>query len=213
MQLQNAYKGLKKLNFGLILLAFGALYALVLQLVLFIKGSAMITAENAALLTIIQGIFALGILVLGLGGLFLMFIGVLSAKKDEERFQYALYAILAGILLSILDNSLKGLSPAFQISLRVLSVIRLILMFRFILSGVESLAEKVNDSVIRNYAHKTWWKTLLILAVVAVSHPFLVLLENGTLTGILRVIGFVLNIAAYTLLTSVVGLAAKMLKD
>ena len=141
-------KGLKRL-FSSSLLRIIAIILAVIGLVTMIGGAAValgnaitdgssgggLVAGGGAILTIISGILIII-------AFFLSLVGVINVSKENNSFKIALYAVLAGIVLSIVSVFFTG-NPTVSTILSLLVNISSIVMFLFTCGGIKELGNKL----------------------------------------------------------------------
>ncbi len=217
MQFPNAAKGVKKIYTAEILELIAAL-AILLTTILGAVTLASMSAESAG--GLIAGglgfaIFGIGALVLSIIAFFMQLSGINAAKLDEPLFKNALIALVVGIVLQVVNGLIgaglvKDLCGALAYACDMLVTI-------YIVQGIGSLAEKLNNSEIAEKSKSlvTLLEVVWIVAVIlkAVSG---VLAKVGTASAIvIAVIGaaaVVVSIVAYIIFLGLLKKAKAMLE-
>ena len=73
---------------------------------------------------------------------FLSLVGIINVSKENDKFKIALYAVLAGIVLSIVSVFFTG-NPTVSTILSLLVNISSIVMFLFTCGGIKELGDKL----------------------------------------------------------------------
>ena len=207
-------KGLKRL-FSASLLRIIAIILAVVGLITMIGGAAVaisnamtsggssvggIAAGGGAILTIISGILIII-------AFFLSLVGVINVSKENNSFKVALYAVLAGIVLSIVKLFVSSGSTLSTV-LDLLVNISDILMFLFTCKGIKDVGEKLRrDDIAGKY--NTIMVFYCLAAVLQCAGGFLGLQTIGIIVSI---IGYVCSIISYFMYMGYLSRASKALE-
>ena len=217
MQFPNAAKGVKKIYTAEILELIAAL-AILLTTILGAVALASMSAESAG--GLIAGglgfaVFGIGALVLSIIAFFMQLSGINAAKLDEPKFKNALIALIVGIVLQVVNGLIgaglvKDLCGALAYACDMLVTI-------YIVQGIGSLAEKLNNSEIAEKS-KSLVTLLEVVWIVAIILKAVggVLTKVGTASQIvIAVIGaaaVVVSIIAYIIFLGLLKKAKAMLE-
>lgn len=154
-------KGLKRL-FSSSILRIIASVLLVISLIVMIGGLAvagggalastdeyvtggLIAAGSGAILTLVAGILVVIAFILSL-------VGIINVSKENGKFKIALYAVLAGIVLSIVNGFFANSATIVPTILTLLVNICDIVMFLFTCKGIQEVGEKLGrDDIAGKY--------------------------------------------------------------
>lgn len=217
MQFPNAAKGVKKIYTAEILELIAAL-AILLTTILGAVTLASMSAESAG--GLIAGglgfaVFGIGALVLSIIAFFMQLSGINAAKLDEPLFKNALIALVVGIVLQVVngligDGLVKDLCGALAYACDMLVTI-------YIVQGVGSLAEKLNNSEIAEKS-KSLVKQLEIVWIVAIILKAVggvltkVSTVSAALIAIIGIAAVVVAIVAYVIFLGLLKKAKAMLE-
>lgn len=213
MRFPNAYKGIKKMFLGGIMMAAAVGLTVVLAVMMMAVGAGT-DADMAALTrdkALTAGMLSLGLVlavVLGLVGLILDFVGVIHAKKDDSHFSAALYTALLGIVISFIVSFLAKNDPEIRRWLSLGGTVCGILTRVFVLSGIASLAAKMADGKIKAMAEKA---RAIICAVSIGSAAAMLIAAYLPDAGPLQFVGYGLSIGSVVYYLTVLLKARKML--
>ena len=217
MQFPNAYKGVKKIWLAELMMLAAAVLGIVLVVILVAGGlNATGNVEDIHLNDTQAGAtlgLTLTVSLLVIVAFVIMLIGVINAKKDDNNFRIALYAILLGILLSS-GNAIAGSSqPKIQQWLTLGSSICSLFSTYYIISGVMSLAEKLGNSEVRALGEKA--RNILCFTFAASALLKLVpqFLDGPNVSNIINLIGHVLDIISYGFFLVLLTKGKKMLAE
>jgi hypothetical protein len=161
-------------------------------------------------------VFSLGAAVLVIIALIINIIGLNKASKDEEdtnNFKVALFLLIASVVLTGVGSVFTNSQPNMAKWLNVGGEVASLISTYYILDGIASLAEKINNQELADKSRK------LIIAVLCL-HIFGLVAERipdfmsaGSLgTGLaigLAVVGLVLTIVSYVVYLVVLSQAKK----
>lgn len=117
-----------------------------------IVNSNTITEEAAAGITsgaiifVVGAVMAIAAPILVIIALIMSLVGVVNVSKENGRFKVALYAVLAGIILSIVSSTVARNDPQTATIITLASNIIDIVMFLFICDGIRVLGDKLGRS-------------------------------------------------------------------
>ena len=202
-------KGLKRL-FSASLLRIIAIILAIIGLITMIGGAAAalgsgssgggLVAGGGAILTVISGILIII-------AFFLSLVGIINVSKENNSFKIALYAVLAGIVLSIVKIFVTSGSTLSTV-LDLLVNIANILMFLFTCKGIRDVGDKLGrDDIAGKY--NTIMVFYCLAAVLQCAGGFLGLQTIGIIVSI---IGYVCSIISYFMYMGYLSRASKALE-
>ena len=219
MKFPNALEGVKKIYKAEILELIAGILTLV-GAILLVVGIAGTKAESAgaALGGLLGGgVVMLAVAVLGIIALIMSITGVKKAMPDEENFKTALYAMILGIVASVVigfanSKSLESLGNAGT----TLSSICSFLAQYYIITAIVNLAKRLNDKAMETKGLNTRkalmivWFAKIILDVVNI---FVGKAEAiSVIASILTIIAAIIAIVAYIMYLNLLSKARVMLE-
>ena len=215
MQFPNAYRGVKKIYLGELMML--AVTVLTIATVIIIAvgrvdagGELDLNRLNAGESGAVVGL-AIAICLLLIIGFIVMLVGVINARKDDGNFRIALYAILLGIVIGAVDSSFGLKNPEWRKWFSVgISISSLCSTF-YILTGIASLAEQMGDGGIRALAYKARNILLFSFAASCIFKLVSEYLNNPGTSNFFNVIGLFLELISFGFLLVVLDKGRKML--
>ena len=210
MQFENAKKGIKHIYHGELIMLASSVVALVATLLIGVFGSAKNGEGNA--MDAIGGALFVVVSVASIVAFVLEILGVFVASKDEVSFKNSLYALIAGIVFSVLASAFKQggfVSDLMGIGKTVCDF----LSSYFVICGIVALANKIRNADVE----KTGKTTLRLLMIVWLSSIIVKFVSNlikndsSVIVTILQVISTVLAIISYVFFLKLLSKADKML--
>lgn len=205
MRFPNAYKGIKKMLSGGIMMATASALIVVMAVMMSaveVGTVATITElprEQALMIGDLSLVLTLAIIVLGLVGLILNFVGVIQAKKDDSNFSSAFFTALLSVVFAFIEIR-RWLSLG--------NTVCVILTRVFVLSGIASLAAKMADSKIKAVAEKA----RVIVCAVSIGSVAAILIAAYLPDAVfLEFVGYGLSIGSITYYLTVLAKGKKML--
>ena len=212
MQFPNAYKGVKKIYLAELMMLVVAVLGIILAAIAVAGGATgkPVTTMNDTEIGIAAGL-ALLIGVLVIVGFVMMLIGVINAKKDEDSFRIALYAILLGIAISVVNAVVGNKQPQIQRWLTLGASICSLFSTYYVLCGIGNLAERMGDGKVKMLADKA--RNVLCFTFAASYLLKLIpdFLGNPLLSNGVNVIGLILEIVSYGFFLVVLSKGKRML--
>ena len=216
MKFENAYQGVKKIYTAELLAILAAacvVVAAIAGVVALVAGGVQ-SAAAAGGAVIGVGIFGIAAGVLAIISFILNLVGINRASKDEEAFKTALYAALAGIVISVIGTFTKEGSFLNGLLDTLNGVCDLLVTF-MVCQGVVNLAGKLEDTAVAEKG-KSVQKLLLTVWIIVIVVRLIVAILGGTtaglLAGILAIVAGVIAIVAYFLYLGLLSKAKKMLE-
>ena len=216
MRFPNAAKGVKKIYTAEILELIASL-AILLTTILGAVTLASMSADSAG--GLIAGglgfaVFGIGALVLSIIAFFMQLSGINAAKLDEPLFKNALIALIIGIVLQVVSGSsllpdglVKELCGSLGYACDMLVTI-------YIVQGVGSLAEKLNNSEIAEKSKSliTLLEVVWIVAVILNAVGGILTRSGSAIAVIVSVAAVVAAIVAYVIFLGLLKKAKAMLE-
>ena len=215
MQFPNAYKGVKKIYIAELLMLFVAAAAIVMIVMMVAGGAGENLDTNQMKLSDTQagvvGGLAIVVSLLAIVGFILMLVGVINAKKDDDNFKVALYAILLGIAISVVNALVKNQYPASEHWLTLATSICSLFSTYFILSGIGSLAERMGDGKVKALADKARNVLCFTFAASYILKLIPEFIPDRTVSTVISVLGAVLEVVSYGFFLVVLSKGKRML--
>ena len=225
MKFPNAANGVKKIFTAEILTlisnfcVFGTAVLMIVALAS-TAGAVANGSEGAAVGALASGagtiVFAIGSLVLAIIAFILNIVGITKASKDESSFKTALYALLAGIVLSVLGNALTNVNGYIASLLQALQVVAELLVILYVIQGIRYLALKLNKPEI-DQKGQNLFKVIFAILVLQFIARMVVLFFGGMAASItaaiIALIAIILSIVEYVLYLIFLAKAKKMLAE
>ena len=193
-------KGLKRLFSSAVLEVIAAILVIV-GLIAMIAGLAAAVADGLSggtgtgglaaagiggILTLVAGILVIIAAILSL-------IGIINTSKENNKFKTALYAVLIGLVLSIVSAIVGQSNPTISSSLNLLVSICNVVMFLGVCSGVNEVGEKLGRS---DFLGK--YNTIVILYGLSALLSFIGgLMALSTIGYVLRIVGSLCSLISF----------------
>ena len=218
MQFPNAYKGIKKIFVGeiLVLIAQVILVPIYIIALLGINGDELteILETTAPQYLIVLILLAIGAGVFALISYILVIIGVVKATKDENAFKISLLGLFVGIAASIISAIFTGNSMVSAVCSTVSELASLASTF-FIIQGIRSIAIKLEDDIMEMKGI-TIFKIFFFILLLSASTHFVSKAFNNSFGDVVNLIliiaGGILTVVQYILYISYLNKAKKMLE-
>lgn len=214
MKFPNAYNGVKKIYLAEVVQILAAVMGISLIVVL-VANNVTLGAEEMSLENmpeILTPVFGIGAACFALIAFILNLFGVMSARKDDNNFKMAFFAILTGIVCSIAGavfNSNESLKHWMEAG----GTLGSLFASYFVLSGIASLAGKYPDNTMMSLALKararlagTFGATVILQAIVSLFR-----IPNYTVLSTLCVIIPLMQLVSYMLYMMTLARCKKML--
>ena len=212
MQFPNALEGVKKIYKAEIIALIGAIVGFVAA----ILGAVGAQSDSTGVLAG-AGVLIIAMSVLFIIGFVMNIIGLNKAKPDEDNFKYALYAVIVGIIASLLLGFAKSGSFLSELG-DTLNQICNFLCTWYVCTSIINLAKSLEDAGMeqkgvnaRRLLLTTWCFTLVlnVLGTVLKNSSSIAL---GVVSGIILLAAAVVRIIAYILYLKLLSKARTMLE-
>ena len=215
MQFPNAYKGVKKIYIAELLMLFAAVAAIVMIVMMVVGGAGENLDANQMQLSDTQagvvGGLTIVVSLLAIVGFILMLVGVINAKKDDDNFKVALYAILLGIVISGINAGVRNSYPKVESWLTLATSICSLFSTYFILGGIGSLAERMGDGKVKTLADKARNVLCFTFAASYLLKLIPEFIPDKTVSAVVSAVGGALEIISYGFFLVVLSKGKRML--
>ena len=216
MKFENAHEGVKKIYTAelLAILASVCVVAVAISGVVALAAGGVQSAVAAGGAIIGAGIFGIAAGVLAIISFILSLVGINRASRDEDAFKKALYAAVAGIVISVIGTFTKDGSLLNGLFSTLNGVCNLLVTF-MVCQGVVNLAEKLENAAVSEKGRSVQKLLLTVWIIVIVVRLIVAVMGGaaaGIFAGILSIVAGVIAIAAYFLYLGLLGRAKKMLE-
>ena len=205
MTYPNAANGVKKLLIAEIL----ALVAVFL-----ILSAVVVTfaTDGDALMAI--GAFGLIAGIIAIVALIIRIVGISKASKDEPSFRIALFAVIAGLVVSFLNGFIGALVElgVFGTILSLVGTILEIVCFVYCVIGIRKLADHLEHYDISNFG-KTILYAVLGIGIFQIIVSLISSFIPGAVSNILSIVGSLASIALEVVFILYLVKAKKMLEE
>ena len=210
----NAKKGINRIFLGELIAILGMVIIAIGSGILAVKGQTMTdlstytSGANIAALVILIG----GLMVL-VAFLF-KFFGISKASIDEGDFKKALALLVIGFVASIVHSAVDGRIEVVAEIANILTNVCELLVTIFIISGIKSLAEKVNDRHVFDMCNRTYKLIIAVYVLIIALTVVALFVTNETMAVIAGLIALaiaILAIVAIIVFLSLLNNARKML--
>ena len=165
MRFPNAHKGVKLIFLAEIIALIASLVALVAAIIVSAStsGNAGLDA-TAATLTLVSGIASIVVFVIELIGLF-------NGARESKEFSIALWLVLVGVLITIVNAILqslpatKGLSPILFAVLTTVATVCDFFVVLCVLFGIASLAEQLGNGEMAEKGRRLAFYIIFVYAI------------------------------------------------
>ena len=214
MKFPNAFSGVKKIFsaeivelIGLLMLAVASILAVLLQ-------SNVNVSLGVAVVALVLGVASAVLLVIGA---ILNIVGLVKAGKDEANFKTALSYVIISAVLAVASVVLQNIGFGGSNVCGAVARATDFLVTYYIIQGIVSLADKLEDSAVSAKGKKLL-KVILIAYVISVIGLLVygLLIANASLMYVsiaVVIVSIVFSIVAYVLYISLLAKAKKMLGE
>ena len=210
----NAKKGINRIFFFYLIAILGMVVIAIGSGILAVKGQTMTdlstytSGANIAALVILIG----GLMVL-VAFLF-KFFGISKASIDERDFKKAMALLVIGFVASIVHSAVDGRIEVVAEIANIITNVCELLVTIFIISGIKSLAEKVNDRHVFDMCNRTYKLIIAVYVLIIALTVVALFVTNETMAVIAGLIALaiaILAIVAIIVFLSLLNNARKML--
>lgn len=210
----NAKKGINRIFLGELIAILGMVIIAIGSGILAVKGQTMTdlstytSGANIAALVILIG----GLMVL-IAFLF-KFFGISKASIDERDFKKAMALLVIGFVASIVHSAVDGRIEVVAEIANIITNVCELLVTIFIISGIKSLAEKVNDRHVFDMCNRTYKLIIAVYVLIIALTVVALFVTNETMAVIAGLIALaiaILAIVAIIVFLSLLNNARKML--
>ena len=216
MKFPDSYKGIKRIYLAEILMLIVVIMTMVDVITVAANGvvvdNTLIVSEGTltfvSVLTIASGVLAIIAFVLNL-------IGGINCRKDDENFRIALFATLAGIVLSVVQAVTNKSNSTVSDWMNTLTSIANLFASYFVLTGCANLAETYPDGATKNVCLKarnllcgSFALSALLKCITSLTG---IAATNSVLWTILAVLATVVEIASYVIYMTALARSKRML--
>ena len=222
MRSPDAFIGIKRIYTSQILSLIGAGLAIIAAIFGIFGASNNLDSVAGGGALVGTGLLVLGAVILLIIAFVLQIMGVNTASKDETLFGKALMWLIIGIVVSIIDGFLQETGPVVSGIADTLKSVCQLLTTYFIIKGISSLADKMNNPEVKSLSEKTLKLTIGVY-VVAIIFDLIGTFLGGTSSqatdaevgsvGIIGVIALFLSILAYIVFLVLLSRAKTMLME
>ena len=219
MRFPNALDGVRKIYKAEIIALLSAVLAAVAALLLLIgAGSALASAAGGAVTGLVGGgVLMIAVAVLAIIAFIMNIVGLNKAKPDEDNFKYALYAVIIGIIASLMLGFAK--SGSFLSGLGdTLNQICNFLCTWYVCTAIINLAKSLQDAGMEQKGVNarrlllTAWCFTIVLNVLGTILKNSSSIAIGVVSGIILLAAAVVRIIAYILYLKLLSNARTMLE-
>ena len=194
MRFPNAHEGVKKIFTAEVLMLIVTLGTLIVNGLAMSQNRSDGLIAAAAIVLVVAGIISIIAFIMNL-------LGIIQARKDEAKFTYALYAVIGGIVASLVQSAFLDNGLVIGIANTFASVCSALATF-YVIEGILSLAEQLgNDDMIAKGKRAriivvTLWLVVVILQLLGTffgtGNETLVVVESVLVlsAGVLSIILF-----------------------
>ncbi|MBQ7565869.1 MAG: hypothetical protein IJT18_02000 [Oscillospiraceae bacterium] len=212
MQFPNAYTGVKRIRTSEILGLIAALCLLVTAIMTLAAAASAAAESMGGAVASLAGVAIFGIAasVLSIIALIICIVGLSTAGRDEPQFKYALYAVLAGLVASVIgtfisNESVKDIFTTLQSAANLVSTI-------FVISGIMSLAKKLNNDEVAARGNGILKLIICVNVLVLIANIITIFVPNAeTAAAVIALIAAVLSIVQYIIYLGYLKKAVVML--
>ena len=210
----NAKKGINRIFLGELIAILGMVVIAIGSGILAVKGQTMTdlstytSGANIAALVIL-----IGWLMVLVAFLF-KFFGISKASIDERDFKKAMALLVIGFVASIVHSAVDGRIEVVAEIANIITNVCELLVTIFIISGIKSLAEKVNDRHVFDMCNRTYKLIIAVYVLIIALTVVALFVTNETMAVIAGLIALaiaILAIVAIIVFLSLLNNARKML--
>ena len=217
MKYPNALEGVKKIYKAEILELIAGILALVGAILLLVGiAGTQVESTGAAVGGILGGgLVMLAVAVLGIIAFIMGILGVKKAIPDEENFKTALYAMILGIVASVVIGFAKEGSALSNAGSTLSSICSFLAQY-YIITAIIVLAQKLADKAMEDRGLKTRKALMIVWIAKIVLEVIQIFLNKNTAVdvtaGVLALIAAVIAIVAYVMYLKLLSKARVMLE-
>ena len=224
MKFPNAANGVKKIFTAEILsLIYGiCMFVMIVLLVVALAAAKAVSggADGAAAGAVASGagtlVFGIGSGVLAIIAFILNIVGISKASKDEESFRMALFAVIGGIILSVIGTAFNNVNGYVSSIMQALQVVADLLVLLYVIQGIRYLSLKLNRPDI-DQKGQNLFKIIFIVLVLQFIARIVVIIFGGMAASItaaiIALIAVILSVIEYILYLAFLAKAKKMLAE
>ena len=224
MKFPNAANGVKKIFTAEILSLISGIcmFVMIVLLVVALAAAKAVSggADGAAAGAVASGagtlVFGIGSGVLAIIAFILNIVGISKASKDEESFRMALFAVIGGIILSVIGTAFNNVNGYVSSIMQALQVVADLLVLLYVIQGIRYLSLKLNRPDI-DQKGQNLFKIIFIVLVLQFIARIVVIIFGGMAASItaaiLALIAVILSVIEYILYRAFLAKAKKMLAE
>ena len=207
MRFPNAHKGVKQIFTAEMLSLLCVIVATIISGMM-TSGADESTMGVIAIVGLVTGIVAIIAFILKL-------LGVINARKDEGNFSYALWAILAGIVCSLVATAFSGNTTVSSICTAVNDICSALVTY-YVITGILSLAKQLGnkDMIAKGKRARTILITIWVIVIILQLVSAIFGAGNETMNIIMAVLAMcagILEIVLYIIYLAYLSKARVML--
>lgn len=224
MKFPNAANGVKKIFTAEILSLISGIcmFVMIVLLVVALAAAKAVSggADGAAAGAVASGagtlVFGIGSGVLAIIAFILNIVGISKASKDEESFRMALFAVIGGIILSVIGTAFNNVNGYVSSIMQALQVVADLLALLYVIQGIRYLSLKLNRPDI-DQKGQNLFKIIFIVLVLQFIARIVVIIFGGMAASItaaiIALIAVILSVIEYILYLAFLAKAKKMLAE
>ena len=224
MKFPNAANGVKKIFTAEILSLISGIcmFVMIVLLVVALAAAKAVSggADGAAAGAVASGagtlVFGIGSGVLAIIAFILNIVGITKASKDEESFKMALYALIGGIILSVIGSAFTNVNGYVSSIMQALQVVADLLVLLYVIQGVRYLALKLNRPDIDQKGQNLFKIIFCVLVLQFIARMVVVIFGGqaaSVTAAVIALIAVVLSFVQYILYLAFLAKAKKMLAE
>ena len=225
MKFPNAANGVKKIFTAEILSLISSVcvfVTIVLMLAALASTAGAISdgSDGAAVGALASGagtvVFGIATVVLAIIAFILNIVGITKASKDEESFKMALYALIGGIILSVIGSAFTNVNGYVSSIMQALQVVADLLVLLYVIQGVRYLALKLNRPDIDQKGQNLFKIIFCVLVLQFIARMVVVIFGGQAASvpaAVIALIAVVLSVVQYSLYLAFLAKAKKMLAE
>ena len=224
MKFPNAANGVKKIFTAeiLSLIAGICMFVMIVLLVVALAAANAVSggSDGAAVGAVASGagtlVFGIGSGVLAIIAFILNIVGISKASKDEESFRMALYAVIGGIILTVIGTAFNNVNGYVSSIMQALQVVADLLVLLYVIQGIRYLSLKLNRPDIDRKGQNLF-KIIFVVLVLQFIARIVVIIFGGMAASItaaiIALIAVILSVIEYILYLAFLAKAKKMLAE
>lgn len=225
MKFPNAANGVKKIFTAEILSLISSVcvfvtIVLMLAALASTAGAVSDGSDGAAVSALASGagtvVFGIATVVLAIIAFILNIVGITKASKDEESFKMALYALIGGIILSVIGSAFTNVNGYVSSIMQALQVVADLLVLLYVIQGVRYLALKLNRPDIDQKGQNLFKIIFCVLVLQFIARMVVVIFGGqaaSVTAAVIALIAVVLSFVQYILYLAFLAKAKKMLAE